>query len=98
MYKPPDDPVFGWTARVAVEEILSMDGSGKVVGRAWPEIRAGILSLRPDAWIDLHLARARPAADAMAAGQPFALGRLAPVLVDLGRPCPADAGRGNREP
>ena len=36
-------------------------------------------------WVDLHIWRTWPAAEAVAAGQPFALPELAPFLLDLGR-------------
>ncbi len=51
--------------------------------KGWDALLDRLAKLDRRQWHDLHIWRERPAADAIAMGQPLATRELVPVLVDL---------------
>lgn len=74
---------LGWTARIEADEIVGRQPDGTEVVRGWPALAEHLAAVPETTWLDLHVWRTWPAAEAIAAGQPFALNALAPVLRDL---------------
>lgn len=74
---------LGWTARIEDDRPVARDADGAVVATGWAELIGALRAVPAERWLDLHLVRTWPAADAIAAGQPFALRELAPILADI---------------
>lgn len=75
---------LGWVAHMEGGVPVARGEDGDVVATGWADI-LGRLEAATDQEVDVHICRTWPAAEAMAAGQPFALRELAPCLLDLGR-------------
>jgi hypothetical protein len=73
----------GWVGRIEGGELVLRRPDGSVAGRGWEGLDDALAALPPDRWHDLHIWREWPAAEAIAAGQPFAFRELVPVLLDL---------------
>jgi hypothetical protein len=75
---------LGWVAKLEDGVPVARRGQ-RALARGWDELAASLAAAPKDKWVDLHLWRTWPADEAIAAGQPFAMRELMPVLVDLGR-------------
>lgn len=74
---------LGWVAHIESGAPIARDKDGEPVALGWLEILRLLEPTAADKWVDVHICRTWPAAAAMTAGQPFALGELAPCLVHL---------------
>jgi hypothetical protein len=73
----------GFVGRMEDAALVLRDRSGQIVGSGWKELGLALQALPEGTWHDLHVWREWPADEAIAAGQPFALESMAPVLLDL---------------
>jgi hypothetical protein len=73
----------GFVGRVEGGELVLRDSAGVSRGMGWESLASIVATLPEGKWHDLHVWREWPAEEAVAAGQPFALHAMVPVLRDL---------------
>jgi hypothetical protein len=80
----PDGAVVHFVGRLEDGALVLRRGDVEV-GRGWDGLVSALEALPNGEWHDLHVWRQWPAAEAMAAGHPFAVSVMLPVLMDLAR-------------
>jgi hypothetical protein len=86
----------GFVGRMEEGALVLRDRRGQVMGRDWAALTSALRDLPLGKWHDLHIWREWPAEEAIAAGQPFALRSMAPVLLDLAAVYEAVVGYGGK--
>lgn len=77
-----DSPI-GFVGRLEGAELVLRGADQAVVGKGWDEVASRLNALPDGTWHNLHVWREWSATEAIAAGNPFALESMVPVLVDL---------------
>jgi hypothetical protein len=82
----PEGATLGFVAELAGGRLaIRSSSSGAQMGEGWDSLAERLAALPADRWHDFHVWREWPAQTAIAAGQPFAVRELLPVLRDLAR-------------
>ena len=77
------DGRIGWTCRLEDGIPVTRDAGNHAVGRGWDDVVKGLGRAPLRSWANLHIWRSWPAPEAIAAGRPFAVEALLPVLESL---------------